>query len=465
MILPLVILLIIATASTFLLYTKSSNDVGIYLFASASSSIFASLVPLDLVLGLYIRDGGYMDHLTLSKSTIDVAYMFALQSLVFFLISLYLLVGGRRDTNINRQGRISRKQISYILPKSKLIIRDKKIQFYMGLFLLGITLILLGLDFYAMSGTADYASGQGYKHLRIEARSSSIIMLFLSYCYNVISTIGIVYVIISPQKFSSTSIASFLSTIIISLYFSQISNLILWLFVYIFYFWKDIIPTFKSLIKKLFVALPLIMIAPLIKVVANLLWLGTDRIIENKAFIDGGIFGYLFRFGLSFSKIEGLSAFEVVHHISNHESLLLRINEITYLDVFKSFIPFIGHEPISSRFEELVRPDYLGGFSFSSLAEALYMVPNFMLAPVIAATVMFLFIAIPRTVTSSPWVNIILVQAVLRYPRLDLYSVTRRYFLIELISIIIAVNTVIFVSRLIPHRKRTNKRYNLANDI
>ena len=39
------------------------------------------------------------------------------------------------------------------------------------LLLVGFTLILLGLDFSAMSGTADYASGQGYKHLRIEAKT------------------------------------------------------------------------------------------------------------------------------------------------------------------------------------------------------------------------------------------------------------------------------------------------------
>ena len=83
-----------------------------------------------------------------------------------------------------------------------------------------------------------------------------------------------------------------------------------------------------------------------------------------------------------------------------------------------------------------------------------------MLAPIVAATIMYLFIAIPRIFTKSPWLNVILVQAILRYPRLDLYSVTRRYFLIELISLIIAVNTVIFISKLIPVNISKSKRYN-----
>ena len=145
----------------------------------------------------------------------------------------------------------------------------------------------MGLDFSAMSGTADYASGQGYKHLRIEARNSSFVMLILSYCYNVISTIGVVYIVVSPKKFSPTAVASFLSTIAIALYFSQISNLILWIFVYVLYFWESIIPTFKSMVKKILIGLPLILVAPLIKVVANLMWLGTDSIIENRSYMDG----------------------------------------------------------------------------------------------------------------------------------------------------------------------------------
>ena len=88
-----------------------------------------------------------------------------------------------------------------------------------------------------------------------------------------------------------------------------------------------------------------------------------------------------------------------------------------------------------------------GAFSFSPLAESYLATNSIYLAPILAA---FIFITSICTLSLSKnkWIILILIQYILRFNRLDLYSSFRRYFVVESIAILISLILIKYFSKI-----------------
>ena len=71
--------------SLFRLFSRSKPIFGIFYFALLVTSIFGSLVPLDILLQLNIRASKYFMSLGDNQYSLFTAQMFAVQSLYRFL--------------------------------------------------------------------------------------------------------------------------------------------------------------------------------------------------------------------------------------------------------------------------------------------------------------------------------------------------------------------------------------------
>ena len=88
-----------------------------------------------------------------------------------------------------------------------------------------------------------------------------------------------------------------------------------------------------------------------------------------------------------------------------------------------------------------------GSFSFSPLAESYLATNSIYLAPVLTAFI-FIIIIYTLSLSKNKWLILILIQFILRFNRLDLYSSFRRYFVVESLAILISLILIKYFTKI-----------------
>ena len=303
--------------------------------------------------------------------------------------------------------------------------------------------ILFSLDFTLVSEKISNSLGS-YKHARIDARSGSLLLSLLSYAYNIFSALCTVCILYSKSYKDKLIKITFPFVLLTSLYYSQTSNIVIWLIVYFLKYSKQFFPKIKDLFLFFIPTFALMYIGLKIKILAYLLWTsGNSSAIDLLSFQEKLLDLTCF----SLSNFEGLSAFEVTRYLLENKKAFNSFNGIPILDSIQAFNIFNRHTSASSFYTEYVRGDLPGSFSFSPLAESYLATNSIFFAPILAA---FIFIVVIYLVSLSKnkWLILILILFILRFNRLDLYSSFRRYFVVEFLAVIISLVLIKFFTKI-----------------
>ena len=421
----------------FILFKSSRKFVGPLFFANAISCLFSSFVPIDLFFKLPIRESIDFGEVIVDKFTIQALGMSSLYCLSLTILSLisikYLPIWYLEKEPI--------KPIHGILNYSLDIPQKNINKIIILVFIFGF--ILFSSDYILISDKISFAFNS-YKHARIDARNNSGLLLLISYAYNVFSALCTLLILFSnnhKDKLIKTTLPFVLLT---SLYYSQTSNIIIWLIVYFLKYSKYFFPKIKDLIIFSIPTFGLMYLGLKIKIIANIIWNFGNASTVPLITLQEKILS-LNNFYLS--KFEGLSAFEITRYLLENKKAFNSFNGKPILDSILAFNIFHRHNSASTFFNEYVRGNMDGSFSFSPLAESYLATNSIYLAPVLAA---FIFITIIYTLSLSKnkWLILILIQYILRFNRLDLYSSFRRYFVVESIAILISLILIKYFSKI-----------------
>lgn len=422
------------------LFSYSRANTGIFYFALLITAVFGSLVPLDVFFGLDIRYSAFFPSIGLNDYSIVTAQLFAFQSILFLAIILLIEFSSSNSTD-KPEKLIHKITLKRSRPVSNTNLRN------LSIFVIFITIVLCLADFSLISSSiSNLSSDLSYKHARIEARSSSLVLLLLSYFYNFTSTFITVSLFYAQKPFDGLSKSLLLSVFVVSLYFSQGSNIAIFLIVYALRFSSVFFSSLAASFKVLFTTIGFLLIIPLLKISANVIWLGLD----NTNFINFAnafdFFGFYFSY-LSFSKIESLSAFEVTAYFVEGGKMLPLENFLPYINSLSAFNPFSEFQSYASTYADFIRSGDPGKFSFSPIAEACIELGSCHFAPFISSLILALIILF-SCFSRNIWVRLVTIQFIIRYHRLDLYSAMRRYFYVEFVFIIISLFVISILLKL-----------------
>ena len=308
-----------------------------------------------------------------------------------------------------------------------------------------VILVFLDYTFIGFS-ISDLPADLSYKHARIAARSSSVLLLSISYFYNFVSTFISVALFYSRRPFDILSISLVISVMLLSIYFSQASNITIFLVVYLLRFSRVFFASVIKSLKIILFAFSFFVIIPLLKIFANILWLGSEntKFASSTNYID---FFQSFFSNLSFSKIESLSAFEITTYFVTDGFLLPTNHFLPYLHSLTAFNPFSDYLSYAKMYADFIRDGAPGNFSFSPLAEACVELGSCQFAPFFSSLILVSIILL-TLLSRNIWLRLILIQFILRYHRLDLYSSIRRYFYVETVFVVLVLVLIAFITRL-----------------
>ena len=421
----------------FILFKSSKKFVGPLFFANAISCLFSSFVPIDLFFNLPIRESIDFGELIVDKFTIQALGMSSLYCLSLTILSLiyvkYLPIWHLEKESIKPIHGILNYRIEMT---QKCINKIIILVFIFGL-------ILFTSDYFLISGEISDAFNS-YKHARIDARNSSLLLTLISYAYNVFSALCTILILFSKNFKDKLIKTAFPFVLLTSLYYSQTSNMIIWLTVYFLKYSKYFFPKIKDLIIFSIPTFALMYLGLKIKIFANIVWnFGNASTVPLITLQEK----LLSLNNFYFSKFEGLSAFEITRYLLENKTAFNAFNGKPILDSILAFNIFHRHNSASSFFTEYIRGNMPGSFSFSPLAESYLATNSIYFAPVLAA---FIFITIISTLSLSKnkWLILILIQYILRFNRLDLYSSFRRYFVVEALAILISLILIKFFTKI-----------------
>ncbi len=429
--------IICLSINIFILFKSSKKFVGPLFFANAISCLFSSFVPIDLFFNLQIRESIDFGELIVDKFTIQTLGMSSLYCLSLTILSLifvkYLPIWYFEKESIKPIHGILNYRI-YISQKSinKIVIL---------VFIFGF--ILFSLDYVLISEKISEAF-DSYKHARIDARNSSLLLTLMSYAYNIFSALCTILILFSKNYKDKLIKTAFPFVLLTSLYYSQTSNIIIWLAVYFLKYSKYFFPKIKDLIIFSIPTFALMYLGLKIKIFANIIWNFGNTSTVPLIILQEKIFS-LNNFYLS--KFEGLSAFEITRYLLENKKAFNAFNGTPILDSILAFNIFHRHNSASTFFTEYIRGNMPGSFSFSPLAESYLATNSIYLAPVLTAFI-FIIIIYTLSLSKNKWLILILIQFILRFNRLDLYSSFRRYFVVESLAILISIILIKYFTKI-----------------
>ena len=423
--------------NVYLLFKPTRIYSGPILLTSTITCIFSLLVPLDLALNIPIRRSIDFGELVLDEYSLKVVLMYTIYciSLTFMglIVTSYFPLRKIKDKAIKPLHSILNFHTDTNSNK------NQKIIFLIVCF----AIVLFCLDFILIStNISDLASS--YKHARIEARSSSGILSLLAYAFNILSAMCSVAILYAKGPKDRIILYVLPIVLITSLYYSQISNIVIWLVVYFIRFAKQYFYSIKKLVIFSIPASALLFLALKIKLLANFIWLGVDNTLGSS---DLTVAQRLLDFSKGFSSFEGLSAFEITRYLVENKKAFNSFEGIPLLDAFQAFNIFNRFDSSSSFYVDYIRGIEPGAFSFSPLAEAYLSTNSILLAPVISALILISIVYL-ISASNNKWLILILVQYILRFNRLDLYSSFRRYFVVELLAVLISLMLIKYFSKI-----------------
>ena len=217
----------------YLLFRPSRKYSGPILLTSTITCIFSLLVPLDLALNIPIRRSNDFGQLVLDEYSLQVVLMYTIYciSLTFFglIVTSYFPLKKIKDKAIKPLHSILNFNTDTNPNKNKKII----------FLIVSFAIVLFSLDFILISSNiSDIASS--YKHARIEARSGSSILSLLAYAFNILSAMCSVAILYAKRPKDRIIVFVLPIVLVTSLYYSQISNIVIWLLVYFIRFAKRI---------------------------------------------------------------------------------------------------------------------------------------------------------------------------------------------------------------------------------
>ena len=345
-----------------------------------------------------------------------------------------------------RQSSDNVRLIDQIVPRRLPLLQHYQLN-RLAISVISISIILVILDYTFISfSISDFSGDLSYKHARIAARKSSILLLLISYFYNYASTFISVGLFYSRRPFDSLSISLIISALVLSIYFSQASNITIFLIVYLLRFSRVFFENFTKTLKISSYIFSFFVFIPLLKIFANILWLGS----ENTRFAQSNNYFHFFQLffsNLSFSKIESLSAFEITSYFVA-DGFILPTNHLwPYLHSLSAFNPFTDYQSYAKLYADYIRDGAPGNFSFSPLAEACVELGSCHFAALISSLILVSIILLSLA-SKNIWLRLIIIQFILRYHRLDLYSSMRRYFYVEAVFIFLVLISIAFITRL-----------------
>ena len=421
----------------FILFRPSKTFYGPLFFGNAISCIFYSFVPIDLFFNLPIRVSKDFGKMIVDKFTIEALSMSSIFCISLTFISLifikFLPIRNLEKESIKPIHNILNYQINYSQKNiNKIII----LVFIFGL-------LLFSLDYILVSEKITDSLGS-YKHERIAARSGSLLLSLLSYAYNVFSALCTVCILYSKTYKDKLIKVIFPFVLLTALYYSQTSNIIIWLIVYFLKYSKHFFPKLKNLLLFFVPTFSLMYLGLNIKVLANIFWISENSSILSFITLKEKLIGIN---NFYFSKFEGLSAFEVTRYLLENKKALNAFNGLPILDSIKAFNIFNSDTSVSSFYTEYIRGELPGSFSFSPIAESYLATKSIYVAPVLAAFI-FILVIYAVSLSKNKWLILILIQYILRFNRLDLYSSFRRYFVVEMLAVFISLILIKYFTKI-----------------
>jgi len=421
----------------FILFKPSKLFYGPLFFANAFSCLYSSFVPLDLFFNIPIRASSDFGEVIIDKFTIQALGMSSIFCVSLTLLSLLLV----RYLPVRKLENGSVKPIHNIL-NHQIDLPQRSINKIITLvFIFG--LILFSLDFIFISEQVSNASGS-YKHIRIDARSGNLLLSLLSYAYNVFSALCTVCILYSKTYKDKLIKFIFPFVLLTSLYYSQTSNIIIWLIVYFLKYSKDFFPKIKNLILFFIPTFALMYLGLKIKALANIFWTSGYSSAAELLTFQEKILDFT---NFSLSKFEGLSSFEVTRYLLENKKAFNSFNGVPILDSIQAFNIFNRYTSASSFYTEYVRGNIPGSFSFSPLAESYLATNSIYLAPILTS-IIFIAVIYLISLSKNKWLILILIQYIVRFNRLDLYSSFRRYFVVELLAVFISLILIKYFTKI-----------------
>ncbi len=384
--------------------------------------LFASFVPIDVIMGNRIRPSDvFIDfHSPWNTQIISYTFFAFFAFISAFSIAFYTtrLSVGRRQYSFMFLGEIN----PYIY----------------ALIVFVILVMAIGTDYYFIDGQKIGGFVNSIKQARNEIGSSNSIYNATRYLSN-LST-STIYISLFASNRKKLVLIAFILLIVNSVYYSDRSNLLIYVALYF------LTANFKLISIKSITILILVIFAGLfLKPFANY---ANETLLEGR---NESLWSYFQRSSISLSRFEGLSAFEITSHVLTTEPPG-QLQGKTYLaDTLYNAVPALdppaGYEPLNVEYSRSLNRGSVGRFGFSPIAEA-YL--NFGLPgiPAVGLILGFLIALINRY--GHPLIYVMTLELAFRFYRTDFASLFKRYFVVELAFTIVAI---IIVSALAKRRR------------
>jgi len=440
-ILVLLLILPLIGLSFYLFVRKKYFSFSIFEIFIIFFTIYFVLVPVDHLLGLSIREHASFLSLNADEYRNDSTLRLLEAILLYFYFFVFICIGysllklkfAGANKRSNSQSEIAYKRLYVPSPKVLLFLNVAVLYYY------------ISTDLAVIAQNIELVSSLKQVRTQVGLNVDSSYRLF-SYVSNLFVTFNTVVIIIGKEKRLTT--IALISISMMALYMGDRSTIFIAFFVALLVH-KPKLHHAKAVLGILMCMVVFIYFKPTYNfVIAEVAGKDHLRLPESFAQID-----------FSFSRIEGLSPYEVLITVMNDEYIVHRYGESYLQTTVKTILPGSiyksNEETLAVEYKKKYAPMSMGYFGFSPIAESIV---NFgIFGPLLIGLLfgMYLFGISSLKIGLLYYLNIMFI---IRFFRTDFASLVKRYYMVELSAIVISliVLSLVFILIQLLKTKRLN---------
>lgn len=408
-------------------------------------TLYLVLIPLDHLFGFHIREHESFLSLNYDKYNSDASIRI-IQVIVLYYIFFISVLFGYLKLKFNRDVYRFRKPLD--VNYSRLYIPSVK---FLLIFNTSVLTFYIYKDIEVISQNMYLASSLKQVRAQVGINQDAMYRAFSFISNLFVSFNTLVMIVAKNRKITKVSL---LSIVIMALYMGDRSTLFIAFFIALLVHKPKINLTKTSLIVSM-VLVTFIYFKPVFNfVVADLTQETHATFFESLNQIDSG-----------FSRIEGLSPFEVIQTVSDGD-FEYRYGE-TYLltplmKALPSFIYKSKAESLAVEFKKQYAPNSDGFFGFSPIAEALinFGILGLLISGILFGSYLYFLGKIRHGIFY--YVNVMII---IRFLRVDFASLFKRYFVVELTAMLISIlllGSIFFIITLLSKKNSSSMRNELV---